>query len=68
MEPCGSPFLEDGKYYSLSGTSNDSNGNVPYSGCYQTQIYPCASGNIATIDINSISNIYTNCEDCEYGI
>ena len=64
MEPCNTPLLENGKYYSLSGTSLDE----PYSGCYQTQIYPCASGNIATIDINSISNVYTNCEDCQYGI
>ena len=61
MDPCLSPFLEDGKYYSLSGTSL----GVSYSGCYQTLVHSCNQGGITgTIDINSVSNMFTSCTCC----
>jgi len=68
MFPCSSPFLEDGKYYSFSGTSL----GMPYSGCYQTQeiLDPAVNclGTTGTIDYNSVSNIYPNCVDCIAGV
>ena len=64
MDPCGSPILEDGKYYSLSGTSL----GVTFSGCFMTNQIQSCEFSTGTIDYNSVSNVYTNCGDCSGGV